>query len=190
MKFRLLMIAGIAALTATSASAQGWNVSILGGPSFYPALSINGTHNGVDSGFNVGGRLGYDVGDDYGFPGLTLAVDTFYNQGHFQGTSSDFSSLSFMGNALYHFNFEQTPFGVYGGAGIGAVRTAVDAPAASGSGTVLGWQLIGGVDYTLMSNTSLFAEYRYLNAHNANAGTFANVGNTSNNLSFGVKLAL
>ena len=190
MKFCSLTIACVAALTATGASAQGWNASILGGPSFYPALSINGTHNGMDTGFNVGGRLGYDIGDDYGFPGLTLAVDTFYNQAHYQGTSSDFSSLSFMGNALYHFNFQQSPFGVYGGAGLGAVRTGVDAPVGSGDSTVLGWQAIGGVDYQFNQRTSLFAEYRYLNAHDANVAALGGVGNTSNNLSFGVKFDL
>jgi opacity protein-like surface antigen len=95
-----------------------------------------------------------------------------------------------MGNALYHFNFQQSPFGVYGGAGVGAVRTGVDTPAGSGDSTVLGWQAIGGVDYQFNPNTSLFSEYRYLNAHDANVGPFTNVGNTSNNLSFGVKLAL
>jgi opacity protein-like surface antigen len=190
MKFRLLTIACLAALTATGASAQGWNVSILGGPSWSPDLSINGTRAPMDTGFNVGGRFGYDIGDDYGFPGLTLAVDTFYNQSGYRGASSDFSSLSFMGNALYHFHFDQSPFGVYGGAGIGAVRTAVDTTAVSASSTVLGWQGIGGVDYQFNPDTSLFAEYRYLNAHDGNVGPFTNVGNTSNNLSFGVKFAL
>src|ERR1700753_4320848 len=100
MKFRLLTIACLAALSATGASAQGWNVSILGGPSWSPDLSINGTRAPMDSGYNVGGRLGFDIRDNYGFPGLTLAVDTFYNQAHYQGTSSDFSSLAFMGDAL------------------------------------------------------------------------------------------
>jgi opacity protein-like surface antigen len=190
MKFRLLTIALAAAtLTATSAGAQGWNASILGGPSWSPDLSINGTRAAMDSGYNVGGRLGYDIGDDYGFAGLTLATDVFYNQAHYQGTASDFSSLSFMGDALYHFDFGQ-PFGIYGGGGLGAVRTAVDTPTVSDSGTVFGWQAIAGVDYRFTPQTSMFAEYRYLNAHDANVGPFANVGNTSNNMSVGLKFDL
>jgi hypothetical protein len=38
--------------------------------------------------------------------------------------------------------------------------------------------------------TSMFAEYRYQNAHNANVDSIRNVGNTSNNLSVGVKFNL
>jgi opacity protein-like surface antigen len=189
MKFRLLTIACVAALAATGASAQGWNVSILGGPSWSPDLSINGTRAPMDTGYNVGGRLGYDIGDDYGWPGLTFAVDTFYNQSAYRGTSTDFSSLSFMGDALYHYHFDDR-FGAYGGGGVGAVRTAVDSPLVSDNATVFGWQAIGGLDYQFNPNTSLFAEYRYLNAHDANVGPLANVGNTSNNLSFGVKFDL
>ena len=33
----------------------------------------------------------------------------------------------------------------------------------------------------------MFAEYRYQNAHDVNAGGLTRIGNTSNNLSMGVK---
>ena len=56
-----------------------------------------------------------------------------------------------------------------------------------GGSTVLGWQALGGVEYRASEQASLFAEYRYQNAHNVNAGGLTQVGNTSNNLSFGVK---
>jgi len=189
MKFRLLTIACVAALTATAASAQGWNASILGGPTWSPDLSLNGARAPLDNGFNVGGRLGYDIGDDYGFPGLTLALDTFYTQSHYSGTQSRASSLSFMGDVLYRVDFG-SPFGIYGGGGVGAVRTGLDTPATSESSTVFGWQGIAGADYRFNPDTSMFVEYRYLNAHNANIAPFTGVGNTSDNVSVGLKFDL
>ena len=52
---------------------------------------------------------------------------------------------------------------------------------------MLGWQALGGVEYRASEWASLFAEYRYQNAHNVNAGGLTQIGNTSNNLSVGVK---
>jgi opacity protein-like surface antigen len=93
-----------------------------------------------------------------------------------------------MGNVIYHFPFERSPFSVYGGAGIGAVQTNFDnAAGIHGGSTVLGWQALGGVEYRASEWASLFAEYRYQDAHNVNAGCLTQVGNRSNNLSFGVK---
>ena len=52
---------------------------------------------------------------------------------------------------------------------------------------VLGWQALGGVEYRASDQASIFAEYRYQNAHDVNAGGLTQIGNTSNILSFGVK---
>jgi opacity protein-like surface antigen len=92
-----------------------------------------------------------------------------------------------MGNLIYHLPTD-SPFEIYGGAGLGAVNTNIDNGLGShGGSTVFGWQALGGVEYRASEQASLFAEYRYQNAHNVNAGGFSGVGNTSNNLSFGVK---
>ena len=56
-----------------------------------------------------------------------------------------------------------------------------------GGSTVLGWQALGGVEYRASDQASIFAEYRYQNAHDVNAGGLTQVGNTGNSLSFGVK---
>ena len=58
-----------------------------------------------------------------------------------------------------------------------------------GSSTVFGWQALGGLEYAMAPKTSLFAEYRYQNAHDANIGVTGPIGNTSNNVSMGVKFA-
>ena len=73
---------------------------------------------------------------------------------------------------------------------MGAVNTNYESPTAGGSGTEFGWQAIGGVEYKFSPQTSLFTEYRYQNAHDANIGALTGVGNTSNNISVGMKFSL
>lgn len=95
-----------------------------------------------------------------------------------------------MANLIYHLP-TNSPFEIYGGAGIGAVQTNFDNNAGNhGGSTVLGWQALGGLDYRVSEQASLFAEYRYQNAHNVNAGGLTQIGNTSNNMSVGVKWRL
>jgi opacity protein-like surface antigen len=196
MKTRLLLSAAALAaiLSATGASAQGWYISVLGGPSWDPHVTQGASGGGFDTpGFNAGGRLGYSLDNLVPLSGFALETDIFYNQSHFGGTTSRESSLSYMGNLVYHVD-TGWPIGIYGGAGAGAVRTGVDTPAFDADSTVFGWQAIGGIDYAFSPDQSLFAEYRYQNAHDANlplpAGGFGRVGNTSNNLSVGLKFSL
>ena len=172
---------------ANAQDAQNGFVSIMGGPTFAPALSVNGSKAGTETGFNGGVRLGYGL-DDWGMSGFTIDADTFFDQSHFTNTYARLRSASFMGDLMYHYNTD-SPFGIYGGAGLGAINTNYESPTVGGSGTVLGWQLIGGVDYKFNPETSFFTEYRYQNAHDANAG-LPGVGNTSNNLSVGVRFKL
>ncbi len=57
MNFRLLLVAAAATLVGTTAHAEGWNASVLGGPVWSPRLSVGGTLQKVDSGFGAGGAL-------------------------------------------------------------------------------------------------------------------------------------
>jgi opacity protein-like surface antigen len=92
-----------------------------------------------------------------------------------------------MGDLIYHFD-TGIPLGIYGGAGAGAVRTEVDDPISARNSTVFGWQALAGADYPVMPGVSIFAEYRYQNAHDANLKFLGGpVGNTSNNASAGLK---
>jgi opacity protein-like surface antigen len=174
-------------LSAGAANAEGGFISLMGGPTFTPALSLNGGKAGTDTGFNGGFRAGYGL-DDWNLSGFSIDADVFFNQSHYSGTFAKRRSMSFMGDLMYHFS-TGTPFGLYGGAGLGAVNTDYQSPTVGGDSTVFGWQVIGGVEYKFSPETTLFTEYRYQNAHNANAGV-AGVGNTSNNVSVGVKFNL
>ena len=164
-------------------------ISVLGGPTFDPDLAFNGTKVPMDTGFNAGGRVGYRLDDMLPMSGFAIELDAFYNQNHYTGTSARLASGSLMGNLVYHLD-TGTPFGIYGGGGVGAVQTSFNGHGFDGSSTVLGWQALGGVDYQLTKDMSLFTEYRYQQAHAVNLGFANHVGNTSNNVSVGLKFNL
>ena len=185
-----LLVASAAALllgTLAGAAQADSYVSVLGGPTFAPGINVNGVKQGMDTGFNAGLRYGYYL-NDWNLPNVSLEADGLFTQSKFtNGGDARIQSSSYMGNVIYHFPFERSPFSVYGGAGIGAVQTNFDnAAGIHGGSTVLGWQALGGLEYRASEDASLFAEYRYQNAHNVNVG-LNTVGDTSNNLSFGVK---
>ena len=185
----LFVASAVALLLGTSGAALADTyVSVLGGPTFAPGLNVNGTKFGMDTGFNIGARVGTSL-DRWNLPNFSVEADGLFNQSTYSGGANDarLQSSSYMANVIYHLPTD-SPFGVYGGAGLGAVNTNIDNGLGShGGSTVLGWQALGGVEYRASEQASLFAEYSYQNAHNVNAGGFSGVGNTSNNLSFGVK---
>jgi opacity protein-like surface antigen len=180
----LLLATGVAPNLAMADS----YVSLLGGPTFAPGLNVNGAKLGMDTGFNAGARYGYYL-NDWNLPNISVEADGLFSQSKYSGLGdARLQSSSYMGNVIYHLPFTDTPFSVYGGAGIGAIQTNFDNNAGThGGSTVLGWQALGGLEYRASEDASLFAEYRYQNAHNVNVGALSNIGNTSNNLSVGVK---
>jgi opacity protein-like surface antigen len=191
----LFAASAVAVLAATSALGVGAAradsyVSVLGGPTFAPDLNVNGTTHGMDTGYNVGARYGFYL-NDWNLPNVSLEADGLFSQSTYSNTTNArLRSSSYMANAIYHLP-TNSPFELYGGAGLGLVNTNIDNGAGNhGGSAVLGWQALGGVEYRASDQASIFAEYRYQNAHDVNAGGLAQVGNTSNNLSFGVKWRL
>jgi opacity protein-like surface antigen len=185
----LLLATVFAAVSLTAAHADDWNISVLGGPTYSPHLSVNGAPRNIDDGFNAGARLGYDLNSWTGISGLTLAADGLYTQSHYSGTQSRLSTVSFMGDLIYRVDLG-LPVGVYGGAGAGGIYDMISSGNTDASSTVFAWQALGGVDYQFSPEAKLFAEYRYQNAHDANVGPLTGVGYTSNNVSAGVKIDL
>ena len=183
----LFLASAITLLLGTAAAQAESYVSILGGPTFAPGLNVGGTKNSMDTGFNVGARYGYYL-DNWNLPNFSVEADGLFGQSAYSGSSNArLQSSSYMGNLIYHLPMDG-PFQVYGGAGLGAVNTNFDNGIGNhGGSTVLGWQALGGLEYRASEQASLFAEYRYQNAHDANAGGFTRVGNTGNHLSLGVK---
>ncbi len=187
---RNVIIASAAALLLggiSSAALADSYVSVLGGPTFAPGLNVSGTKNPMDTGFNVGARIGTSL-DNWNLPNLSVEADGLFNQSTYANASNArLQSSSYMADLIYHLP-TNSPFSIYGGAGLGAVNTNIDNGVGNhGGSTVLGWQALGGVEYRASDQASLFAEYRYQDAHDVNAGGLTQVGNKSNNLSFGVK---
>ena len=113
---------------------------------------------------------------------LPRVRDGFRNETFDRAIMTEMGEMGFLGPTIPE---------EYGGAGLGAVNTNIDNGVGNhGGSTVLGWQALGGVDYRVSDQASIFAEYRYQNAHDVNAGGLTGVSNTSNNLSFGVKWRL
>jgi opacity protein-like surface antigen len=183
------VLAATAVLGVGAARADSY-VSVLGGPAFAPDLNVNGTTHGMDTGFNVGARYGYYL-NGCDLPNVSLEADGLFSQSTYSNTSNArLQSSSYMTNAIYHLR-TNSPFELYGGAGLGLVNTNIDNGAGNhGGSAVLGWQALGGVEYRAYDQAGIFAEYRYQNAHDVNAGGLTQVGNTGNNLSFGLKWRL
>ena len=190
MKKCLIAISAIL-LSAGAAQAQMFDggmfdnsyVSVMGGWASHPGLSIGAnSHANVNDGYNVGARIGTWLS---AVPNVTADIDYFYNRGDYVGTGAHLNSTSVMGDILFHVP-TASPFSFYGGGGLGMVNDDLSG-SLHGSSIVMGWQALGGAEYSLSPQTSLFAEYRYQNAHDANIGTVRHVGNTSNNVSVGVK---
>jgi opacity protein-like surface antigen len=176
-------------LTAGAAQAQMFDdsfASVLGGWSYHPHLTLGATQPGVSDSYNVGARIGTALPM---LPGFTVDADYFYNRGGF-GNGGSLNSQSAMGDLIYHVPADfipvPLPFHLYGGGGLGVVNDSLGGTL-HGSSTVMGWQAIGGAEFPISDTTSMFAEYRYQNAHDANAGVIKGVGNTSDNVSVGVK---
>ena len=67
--------------------------------------------------------------------------------------------------------------------GLGGDRSSIPPPFSAGRRWA-GWNT------RLSQDMSLFTEYRYQNAHDANIDALRGVGNTSNSLSIGMKFSL
>jgi len=186
MKKFIVAFAASLLLSTAAANAESY-VSLLGGPTWAPNLNVAGTKRAMDTGFNFGARYGITL-DGMNLPNLALEADALFNRSHFTGANAGrIESTSGMANLVYRAPLSG-PWSLYGGAGLGAVNTNFDNNVGNhGGSTVLGWQALGGLEYRASETASLFAEYRYQNARNVNAGGITGIGNTSNNLSMGVK---
>src|SRR3569833_4497226 len=146
----------------TAAQADTY-VSVLGGPTFAPDLRIGATKNPMDTGFNVGARVGTTL-DNWNLPNFSVEADGLFNQSTYSASNNNarLQSSSYMGNLIYHMPTD-TPFSIYGGAGLGAVTTNIDNGIGNhGGSTVLGWQALGGEEYRASEWASLFVEYCFL----------------------------
>src|SRR5690349_12602006 len=64
---------------ADSTRTDNWYASILGGASFAPPLMAGGSLHDMDTGYNVGARVGYGLDNFRPMKGWSAEADLFYN---------------------------------------------------------------------------------------------------------------
>jgi opacity protein-like surface antigen len=181
-----ILLSGVAAQAQDATTTSQVNLSVLGGWASHPGLTLGAARPDGGDGFNAGARASYDMGGMLPLSGFSVDADYFHNRADYApGSAARLDSDSVMADLTYHAPVFAM-WNIYGGGGVGAVRDDLHRV---GGSTVLGWQGLGGVEYQATPTSTIFAEYRYQNAHDANIGG-GPVGNTSNNVSMGLKFKL
>lgn len=192
-KFLLALFAALSLAVGAPAQADTY-VQVSGGPTFDPNLSFGCCNYSLNTGYNVGGGIGTDLGDWLG-PDWAVQGDIFYTHSQYTCcTDNTLSSLSLMGDLVYNWR-NDSPFTPYIGAGLGGVDDMYsNISGASADGWAFGYQFFVGLDWAAFENVSVFGEYRYQGSSNTTIsgsyGTIGNVGYESHNLTFGLRLHL
>jgi len=133
---KLFVASAAAFILGAFASQDDTHVSVLGGPTFAPVLRVGGSKFDMDTGRRACRH----------HPGAREPAELFggsgraFGQSSYAGTNNArLQTSSYMGNLVYHMQMA-SPFGVYGGVGMGAVNANIDNGLANhGGSTVLGW---------------------------------------------------
>ncbi len=171
---RFLMIMVVAAVfMATSAQAAKGKLyfSAGGGLSLTDDLDFPGLNFSFDPGFNVGGALGYDMGQ-FRVEGEIRysSVDLDEVNGVPTPISVDLSALTFMVNGYYDHEMGNSPVTPYIGAGLGLVSSEIDAGAFGSSDEEdFGYQFMVGLGFDITQTVILTAEYRFLGIADSDA---------------------
>jgi OOP family OmpA-OmpF porin len=171
---RFLMVMVVAAVfMATSAQAANGKLYFSGsaGVSITDDLDFPGLNISFSPGFNVGGALGYDMGQ-FRVEGEIRysSVDVDEVNGVSFPASADLSALTFMANGYYDHEMRNSSLTPYLGFGLGFVDSEVSvAGFGSTSETDLGYQFMVGLGFDVTPNTILTAEYRFLGIADSDA---------------------
>jgi OmpA-OmpF porin, OOP family len=183
-RFVLLVIFSLVFIaTSAQAADKGMYVSVNGGlsflsdsdtfaPTFTPPENL---HLGFDSGFNVGGAVGYNFGNIRAEGEIAYHTNDIDELSttlvpFFPATDGSASALSFMVNGYYDFHIGNSAWVPYLGVGAGAANVDVDlsflgaTPQIDDNATVFAYQLMAGLGFNISSNMTLTAGYRYFAA--------------------------
>ena len=171
--------------TPAPAYTGGWYFSAFGGANWLNDTSFNVGFplvNAYDTGYLVGGAIGYDMGPAMGPLGVRVEAELSYRDNDVKShTNADTgatlvnpvgstSALAGMGNVLFDFNMGSA-FTIYGGGGLGVANVEFDGHGTAGNlpimddgDTVFAWQAIAGIGYEISPGWMLDVQYRYFNA--------------------------
>ena len=177
---RLAFAAAMAVFSVVPAKADVVDYAeLFGGLTFDPSQDVNGVSTDVDTGFNVGGSLGWNLS-----PQFALEADFFFTSSDYDlaaPADGSLESFSFMANAVWNIDMG-SGCRPYIGAGVGGVQlrftdgvTSFGDPYTGDADIVFGYQGFAGVAVNVDNNIDFIAEYRYQGADDAN-GTFTVLG--------------
>jgi len=178
----------------------GWYFSAFGGANWLDNTSFDTNAFGIidnsyDTGFVVGGAIGYDLGQTMGPFGVRLEAEFSYRNNDVDDHSvggailpnsfGSTSAMAGMGNVLFDLN-TGSPFTIYGGGGLGVANVEFDGHGTNAAGTVMNdddtvfaWQAIAGVGYEIAPSWVIDVQYRYFNAGNVSLTETIGGGNSS-----------
>ena len=179
---RILMAAVVAVVLGGTAQASMVDYATLyGGVTMDPDLKYGPAKYSMDTGYNVGGGLGWDLS-----PGFSLGVDLMFTHSGYTCCTSSLETFSIMANGYYTFDIG-SPVKPYVGLGAGGVQVTFDSSPSpsSGSDFVFGYQAEVGVSVPIANKIDLVVGYKYQGASDASIEG-AKVEYKSNNLSAGL----
>ncbi|MGY6529042.1 MAG: outer membrane protein [Cyanobacterium sp.] len=133
----------------------------------------------LDNGFGPSAYLGYQFS-----PNLGGEIGLLYAGSDLSGRTGDANILSVIASARYSAPFEGSAnWNYFGTAGVGFTRSSITAPARTvgnvfqpaidSRDTSFSFEVKGGVGYEFTTNTSAFAQLRYLNVSGGNSNYFS-----------------
>lgn len=185
---KLLLGAAIAAVLATPAAAGELYIEGQVGSALESELGYGGTDFDVESDTAWGGAIGMtDV-----FAGMDLELDVMTTSRGYDGFATSLDTVSVLVNGVFDIPLTLGPFNPYAGVGLGMIEVEYDGgsvfPAFSDSEWVLGGQVFAGARANIAQNVSLFGEWRYQTADDAElAGV--DVEYSSHSVLFGARYA-
>jgi len=182
MKRLLMTLIVVSVFMAASAQAANGKMYFSGsaGLSITDDLDFPGINISFSPGFNVGGALGYDMGQIRVEGEIRYSsVDVDEVNGVPIPFDATLSALSFMANGYYDVEMGNSPVTPYIGAGLGIVDSEIDvAGVGSASETDLAYQFMVGLGFDVSPTTVLTVGYRFFgiaetdapNTHEFNIG--------------------
>ncbi len=203
MKRLFLACAGVVALAGAAAAADlpPRQPNYYKAPEAYvPAYTWSGFYLGINGGggfgrsvwdsaggFNTsGGLVGGTVGYNYQIGQAVLGLEGDVDWADINGTAAsgaqtNDSWLSTLRGRLGYAAGRFMPF-VTGGAAFGNIQASV--PGLTSSATNTGWTVGGGLEFALVGNWTVKAEYLYVDLGKFNCGTSCFAGSLTDNVSF------
>jgi opacity protein-like surface antigen len=138
---------------------------LYGGATIAPELEWCGpvcSDYDMDTGFNVGGALGWDVA-----PEFSVEVDFMYTQSAYSCCDTRLETFSAMVNGIWHFDID-SKWKPYVGAGLGGVQSIYEFGSGNSDDFVFGAQGLVGVAIPIAERVDLMFEYKYQWADDAN----------------------